>query len=176
MTSQNVTWTLQTQQNTRLTSGANFDASLMFAPETQGENNIDKIVKRINGLVRLVYYLQASPRFRHRLEVVSFTKLYERLDKDDESLGAFPTIIANCSGVEGLPFAGQLNFIDAPGVTEQGGTGSFMDRVFAASSHVLALTTPSQHEQQNTQDLPRKARGINEFRSIGQGNSRFQQI
>jgi hypothetical protein len=88
------------------------------------------------------------------------------LDKDDESLGAFPTIIANCSGVEGLPFAGQLNFIDAPGVTEQGGTGSFMeftrsimDRVFAASSHILVFITPSQHEQQNTQDLLRKARG-----------------
>jgi hypothetical protein len=30
------------QQNTRLNSGANFDSSLMFAPETQGENNIDK--------------------------------------------------------------------------------------------------------------------------------------
>jgi hypothetical protein len=156
------------QHNTSFQSAASFNASLIFAVEAQGENDIDQLVKRINGLVRLVYCLQASPRFRYRLpvEVVSFTKLYERFDKDDELLGALPTIVAYCGGVEVLPFAGQLNFIDTPGVTEQGGAGSFMeftrsimDRVFAASSRILVLTTPSQHGEQSTQDLLKKARG-----------------
>jgi hypothetical protein len=138
-----------------------------FHSEVFGAEAISACIGHINGVVRLSYGLQASPRFAFRLHSVHPLGLFLRDGVD--VISQLPTIYAVCQCTTTVPFLGVLSFVDTPGISEGADAGSplmrslkaIVDKIFAVSHRILLLTTPTTRMQEAFATLCAKARETN---------------
>jgi hypothetical protein len=112
----------------------------------ENDSQIRECISRINGLIRLVYNLKASPRFQQRLSNIHPLSV---LLEARNVLTVLPEVTASCVCVETMPFVGGISFIDTPGVSEFGENGSYLFHmrlilrsIFERTNRTIILTTP----------------------------------
>jgi hypothetical protein len=138
-----------------------------FQSEVFGAEAISACIGRINGVIRLSYGLQSSPRFAVRLRSVHPLGLFLR--DGVNVIAQLPTIYAACQCTTTVPYLGVLNFIDTPGVTEGAEAGSplmrslktVVNKIFTVSHRILLLTTPTTRTQEAFVNLSAKVRETN---------------